>query len=178
MLKRFLRKIKRLCRSLFSLVELWCWRRLRRYRAGHYGDKIFIIQDCHIGDFLIALPYFQRLKVFYNQKMVLISDQRIAPLAMECGCFNEVIAIDMKKASSYKHLFYRWKTFLKLRTLSGRILIQKYSVGGTSLEDCMAVIIGAAEKIGVDSDKTNSNGGCGFYGTNMTKIECPVQRFF
>ena len=169
MLKKLLKKIKRFCRSVLSVNELIIWKYLMRRKLRCYGNKVIVIQDCHVGDFLISLPFFQRMHSFYGRKLTLVSDKRIVPLAMECGCFEEVIAFDMKRASSFAHLFYRWQTLRKLRKLSAETLIQKYSVGGTSLEDCMAAVIPAAEKIGVDSEKTNSNGGGSFYGNLLRK---------
>ena len=169
MLKKLLKNLKSCCRSIFSVTELLLCKYLVSRKVRGYDDKILVIQDCHVGDFLVSLPFFQRMKKFYGRKLTLISDKRIVPLAMECGCFDEVIAFDMKRASSYKHIFYRWQTLRSLRKVSGQVLIQKYSVGGTVLEDCMALIIQSPEKIGVDSDKTDSNGGGKFYGDLLRK---------
>ena len=163
-LKKSLQKIKRFCRGVLSVNELLIWQVCLRRKVRAHGDKVVVIQDCHVGDFLISLPFFQRMRDFYGRKLTLVSDKRIVPLAMASGCFDEVVAVDMKRASSFLHIFCRWKTLWRLRKLNAKVLLQKYSVGGTSLEDCMAAVIPAVEKIGVESEKTVSNGGCKFYG--------------
>ena len=169
MLKKLLKKIKRFCRSVLSVNELIIWKYLMRRKVRDHGDKVVVIQDCHVGDFLVSLPFFQRLRDFYGKKLTLVSDKRIVPLAMASGCFDEVVAVDMKHASSFLHIFCRWKTLWRLRKLNTKVLLQKYSVGGTSLEDCFAVAINANSKIGVESEKTVSNGGCNFYGSLLKK---------
>jgi ADP-heptose:LPS heptosyltransferase len=169
MLKKLLRKIKRFCRSVLSVNELLLWQYCLRRKVRDHGDKVVVIQDCHVGDFLVSLPFFQRLRDFYGRKLTLVSDKRIVPLAMSSGCFDEVVAVDMKQASSFLHIFCRWKTLWRLRKITAKVLLQKYSVGGTSLEDCMAAVIPATEKIGVESEKTVSNGGCKFYGRLLKK---------
>lgn len=169
MLKKVLQKIKRFCRGILSVSELVCWRYCLRRRVCSCSEKVVVIQDCHLGDFLVSLPFFQRMRDFYGRKLTLVSDKRIVPLAMASGCFDEVVAVDMKRASSYLHIFCRWKTLWRLRKLTANVLIQKYSVGGTSLEDCFAVAINANSKIGVESEKTVSNGGCNFYGSLLKK---------
>ena len=168
-MKNMLKKLKRFCRSVLSVSELVLWRVIARHQQNLGSGEIVVIQDCHVGDFMVSLPFFQRMKEFYGRKMVLVSDKRIVPLAMACGCFERVIAFDMLRASSYKHIFYRWQCLRALRKIQAAVLLQKYSVGGTALEDCMALIISAHEKIGVDSLKTESNGGCRFYGKLLRK---------
>ena len=136
-----LKKLKRFCRSVFSVSELTLWNIVARRQKNSESGEIVVIQDCHVGDFMVSLPFFQRMKEFYGRKMVLVSDKRIVPLAMACGCFERVIAFDMLRASSYKHIFYRWQCLRALRKIQAATLLQKYSVGGTALEDCMALII-------------------------------------
>ena len=168
-MKNILKKLKRFCRSVLSVSELVLWHVIARHQQNLGSGEIVVIQDCHVGDFMVSLPFFQRMKEFYGRKMVLVSDKRIVPLAMACGCFERVIAFDMLRASSYKHIFYRWQCLRALRKIQAAVLLQKYSVGGTALEDCMALVISAHEKIGVDSLKTESNGGCRFYGKLLRK---------
>lgn len=166
--------IKRLLRGMLSVGELLLWRAAARRSVGSSGTRVTVIQDCHVGDFLAALPFFQRLRDFYGCKLTLVSDRRIEPLAMASGCFGEFIGLDMRRVSSYRHPLLRGRALRRLRTLESKVLVQKYSVGGTSLEDLFAVVIPAAEKFGVESEKTDSNGGCRLYGRllrrNFTRL--------
>lgn len=169
--------IKRLLRGMLSVGELLLWRAAARRGVGSGGTRVTVIQDCHVGDFLAALPFFQRLRDFYGCKLTLVSDRRIEPLAMASGCFGEFIGLDMRRVSSYRHPLLRGSALRRLRTLESKVLVQKYSVGGTSLEDLFAVVIPAAEKIGVESAKTDSNGGCRLYGRLLRKNFTRLYRY-
>ena len=172
-MKKLFKPIKRFLRGLFSTTEL-LWYRAAARRGCAGGTRVTVIQDCHVGDFLAALPFFQRLRDFYGCKLTLVSDKRIEPLAMASGCFGEFVGLDMRRISSYRHWLRRGRALRRLRKLESRVLVQKYSVGGTSLEDLLAVVVPAAEKFGVESKKTDSNGGCRLYGRllrrNFTRL--------
>jgi len=151
-LKRTFQLLKRFLHRTLALGELVAVRCIFRSNAQATGDRIIVLQNSHLGDFVLSLPFFQRLKRQCGLPLVLISDSRIRELAEASGIFAEFVALDMKKVSSYKHCFCRWKTLYKLHKLSGKKVIQCFGVGATGFEDCAVLAVQAPEKyVFVDS---------------------------
>ena len=105
MIKKFLLRLKRVIRQNLELSELaffMLWR-----QRGRADDRVLVIHDSHLGDFVLSITFFQRLQKHYQRKLVLVSDGGMKDLAMASGLFEDFIALDMKKASSLKHSLYR-----------------------------------------------------------------------
>ena len=146
MLKRALKKLLRFCRRSAETAELIFCRVVFCRRKSALKERLVLIQNSHLGDFVLSEPFFQRLRSECNLPLMLISDIRIRELAEASGIFAEFVGIDFKKASSYKHLFYRWKTLAMLRKISGIKAIQCFAVGKTGFEDCMLAALQAPDK--------------------------------
>ena len=147
MIKKFLLGLKRVIRQNLELSELAFFMLLRQ--RGRADDRVLVIQNSHLGDFVLSITFFQRLQKHYQRKLVLVSDGGMKDLAMASGLFEDFIALDMKKASSLKHSLYRWKKLFQLRKISAAAVVQLFSVGATDLEDCIAAVIAAPEKYGM-----------------------------
>lgn len=145
-LNSVLKKLKRFIRRIAECAELVFCKLFFGKSGRKCAGKIILIQNSHLGDFVLSLPFFERLKNECKLPLVLVSDHRIRELADASGIFDEFIGIDFKRASSYKHLICRWKTLIKLRKLSAEKAIQCFGVGKTGLEDCMLAVIKAPEK--------------------------------
>lgn len=170
MLKNCLRKIKRACRRTVESAELIFCKVLFRRGAKTPAKQVVVIQNSHLGDFTLSLPFFQRLKNECGLPLILVSDHRIKELADASGVFDEFFGVDFKRASSCKHLFCRWKTLRRLRKISAQKAIQCFGVGATSLEDCMLLAIKASEKyVFVDSFYNVQRSGT-FYEALRTKF--------
>ena len=145
-IKQFFRRTLECSEFLACVVKSKC-------SSGHSDGTIYIMQNSHLGDFVLSLPFFERLRKHYaDRQLVLISDKNIRELAETCGLFDRFIGIDMKKASGYRHIFYRWQIFRKLSDLTGSAFIQCFGVGATNFEDCAALLVQAPEKyVFVDS---------------------------
>ena len=146
MLKKQIKKIKRFSRILVETGELIFYRTFLSGNGETVDRCLVVIQNSHLGDFLLSLPFFQRLKQGSGLPLLLISDHRIKDLAEASGVFDGFIGIDFKKASSYKHLFYRWKTLGQLRKISAVKAVQCFGVGKTSFEDCMLLAVKSPDK--------------------------------
>ena len=142
-----LRKIKRFIRGIISVAELILWQYFLRKRPSRNCDDIIVVMDSHIGDFLVALPFFQRVSAFYKRKLILISDKRIEALALESGCFAKVIPVKLH----HRNLLLRIKTFWQLRKLNAGILIHKYALGIKVTDQIFAALIPAQVKFGVQT---------------------------
>ena len=170
MLKNCLRKIKKACRRTVETAELIFCKFLFSCGAETPCPKVVVIQNSHLGDFTLSLPFFQRLKNECGSPLVLVSDHRIELLAKSSGIFDEFIGVDFKRASSYKHLLCRWKTLRELRKISAQKAIQCFGVGATNLEDCMLLAIKARKKyVFVDSFYNVQRSGT-FYEALRTKF--------
>ena len=170
MLKNCLRKIKRACRRTVETAELIFCKVLFFRGAENPCPKVVVIQNSHLGDFTLSLPFFQRLKNECGLPLILVSDHRIEFLAQSSGIFDEFIGIDFKRASSYKHLPCRWKTLRQLRKISAEKAIQCFGVGATNLEDCILLAIKARKKyVFVDSFYNVQRSGT-FYEALRTKF--------
>ncbi len=170
MLKNCLRKIKRACRRTVETAELIFCKVLFFRGAENPCPKVVVIQNSHLGDFTLSLPFFQRLKNECGLPLILVSDHRIEFLAQSSGIFDEFIGIDFKRASSYKHLPCRWKTLRQLRKISAEKAIQCFGVGATNWEDCILLAIKARKKyVFVDSFYNVQRSGT-FYEALRTKF--------
>ena len=170
MLKNCLRKIKKACRRTVETAELIFCKVLFSCGAETPCPKVVVIQNSHLGDFTLSLPFFQRLKNECGLPLVLVSDHRIELLAKSSGIFDEFIGVDFKRASSYKHLLCRWKTLRELRKISAQKAIQCFGVGATNLEDCILLAIKARKKyVFVDSFYNVQRSGT-FYEALRTKF--------
>ena len=170
MLKNCLRKIKKACRRTVETAELIFCKVLFCRGAETPCPKVVVIQNSHLGDFTLSLPFFQRLKNECGLPLVLVSDHRIELLAKSSGIFDEFIGVDFKRASSYKHLLCRWKILRELRKISAQKAIQCFGVGATNLEDCILLAIKARKKyVFVDSFYNVQRGGT-FYEALRTKF--------
>ena len=56
-MKNMLKKLKRFCRSVLSVSELVLWRVIARHQQNFGSGEIVVIQDCHVGDFMVSLPF-------------------------------------------------------------------------------------------------------------------------
>ena len=145
-LKIVLKKLLRFCRRTIETAEFIFCKVLFCRAEKNPVKQVVVIQNSHLGDFVLSLPFFQRLKNESGLPLLLISDNRIEELAEASGVFDEFIGIDFKRSSSYKHLFYRWKTLWRLRKISAQKAIQCFGVGKTSLEDCMLLAVKSPDK--------------------------------
>ena len=144
-MKSFLKKLLRICRRSVETAEFVFCRLLFR-SCGNAEERLVVIQNSHLGDFLLSLPFFQRLKNECGLPLWLVSDKSIEELAAASGIFDGFIGIDFRKASSYKHIVYRWKVLKNLRKISGKKAVQCFAVGKTDLEDCMLLAIKSPDK--------------------------------
>ena len=146
-------KIKCIIRRFLESAELLLIAFISRFHSSGDGRTVYVMQSSHLGDFLVSLNFFQRLrKHFCDAELVFISDQNIRELAEASGIFDRFIALDMRRCSGYRHIFYRWKVFRQLGRLSGKAFIQCFGVGATNFEDCAALLVKAPEKyVFVDS---------------------------
>ena len=152
MKKRILRLIKRSCYRPVAAAELILLKVLFRKQRCAHTQKVVLMQNSHRGDFVLSLELFRRLKRQLDCPLVLIGDWRIREAAAASGIFDEFVGVDMKRAGSYRHLFCRWRTFGRLRKISGSKFVQCYGAGATSFDDCAALAVNAPEKyIFVDS---------------------------
>ena len=145
-MNRVLKKLKRFVRQGLEIAEfVFCKLIFGRSGKSHAG-AIVLIHNSHSGDLMLSLPFFERLKNECKLPLVLVSDHRIREIAVASGIFDEFIGVDFKCASSYKHLFCRWGTLIKMRKLSAEKAIQCFAVGKTDFEDCMLLAVNAPEK--------------------------------
>lgn len=146
-------KIKCAIRRFLESAELLLIAFISRFHSSGGGRTVYVMQSSHLGDFLVSLNFFQRLrKHFSDAELVFISDKNIRELAEASGIFDRFIALDMRRCSGYRHIFYRWKVFRQLGRLSGKAFIQCFGVGATNFEDCAAMLVKAPEKyVFVDS---------------------------
>lgn len=146
-------KIKCVIRRFLESAELLLIAFFCQFRSRGSGKTVYVMQSSHLGDFLVSLNFFQRLrKHFCDAELVFISDRNIRELAEASGIFDRFIALDMRRCSGYRHIFYRWKVFRQLGRLSGKAFIQCFGVGATNFEDCAALLVKAPEKyVFVDS---------------------------
>lgn len=144
-MKNVFRKIFRVLRRSCEIYEMLFYWLLRR-KSQRGSSRIVVIQNSHLGDFVLSIPFFTRLKEFCNGDLVLVSDSRIEEVARSSGLFAEFVGLDMKRASGYRHLLYRVKVLWQLRAITAGKVVQCFGVGATNFEDCMALSIRADER--------------------------------
>lgn len=143
-----LRMIKDFVFGIVAVAELFLWQYILRKRRTPTGDAVVVVAaNTHLGDFLVALPFFQRISAFYQRKLILVSDKRIEPLALASGCFAQVVP-----AEHYRfNLLRRMQTFWQLRQLNAAVVICKYALYSNIIDHIFAAVIPAKIKFAVQS---------------------------
>ena len=144
--QRVFRLIKRTCHRTIATAELILLKIVFRKQRYAQTQQVVLMQNPHLGDFELSLPFFQRLKRQLDCPLVLVSDWRIREVAVSSGIFDEFVGVDMKRAGSYRHWLCRWQTFRRLRKISACKFVQCYGAGAASFEDCAALAVNAPEK--------------------------------
>jgi len=140
--------MKTFIRKCIEKIELLLLRSLfpGKRRSAGADAPVVIIQNAHVGDFLISMPFFERVKQYFDRPVIFISDRRIKELAENCGLFSGFVEVDMRSVSSVLHPVVRWQTFLAVKKINALAVIRSWDVGANAFMDLLAAAVPAVEK--------------------------------
>lgn len=118
----------------------------RKCRKEENSNRILLIRDDHLGDFMVSLPLFQQIHTIAKSEgwsVAVAVNENIADFARKCPFIDEVIPISRKKlARSY---FLRLKTYRWFSQYSARKVINCL-IGCSGIEDYLVYFTSAKEK--------------------------------
>ncbi|MDR0675851.1 MAG: hypothetical protein LBF97_02285 [Elusimicrobiota bacterium] len=136
------------------------------HRKIEKSNKILIIGDQQIGDFILSLNSLKEYKgTFKNNKIVLLCNENLVDLARKTNYFDEIISINTNKIYlgnsflridfSLENFIYRFKKLLELKKINYKKILNPTNLFYVSM---LIKNLNAEEKIGVfDKNKYLGN---------------------
>jgi ADP-heptose:LPS heptosyltransferase len=141
--------------SLYKFFDLFV--HFKNKRETSSGNKILFVRVDNIGDFILWLPYAEKLCIHFSEfgKQILVCNQSCVELANELGIFYKVIGIDTKKLSEsflYRLIILRKISALKVHTAVQPTFSRDFLTGDSIIKATRAKI-----KIGSIGDFSSIN---------------------
>lgn len=125
-----------------------------RLRSEPDWNVVLIVRVDQIGDFVIWLNSAERLKSYFSPKrVVLVANRTVSELAERCGCFDQVISVDVPRFGFDRR--YRFCILRQVRELRASIAIQPTYSRVFTIGDALIRASGAPQRIGSAGDLTN-----------------------